>query len=139
MGQSPVDSGSGRMRSPAPLLPSLFALQKELKNLGLFLLLTPAMVGHWTLEGLEDLGTLGGFLDSTLSSSRASVTSPPDFLPALALTTRAPRRSALTSVTSLESGLLGMAVASQGSSTPSLTLLAATLASRLAPKVVREL
>merc|ERR1711972_1000945 len=90
-------------------------------------------------EGLEDLETLESFLDSTLSSSLASVTSPPGFLPALASMTRAPLRSASISVTSLEGGHLGMAVASQGSSTPYLTLLVATLVSRLTQKVVREL
>merc|ERR1712243_376510 len=104
----------------------------------LLLLLTPAMVGHWTLEGLEDLETLGDFPDSTLNSSPASATSPPDFLPVLALKTRAPLRSASTLVRSLEGDPLGMAVASQGSSTQSLTLLAVTLGSRLALTVVRE-
>merc|ERR1712243_34103 len=63
----------------------------------LLLLLTPAMVGHWTLEGLEDLVTLGSFQDLTLSSSPALVTSPPGFPPALALTMKALLRSASTS------------------------------------------
>ena len=117
----------------------MVTLQKELKNLGLLLLLTQAMVALLTLEGLEDLGTLEDSLDSTTSSSLALATSPHGFLQALALTTRAPLRSASTSVTSLEGDPAVTAVVSQESSTPSLTLLAATSASRLTQKGVREL
>merc|ERR1719234_542140 len=111
----------------------------ELRSLGLLLLLTQAMVDLLALEDLGDLGTLEGSLDSTTSSSLALVTSPQGFLPALALKTRAPRRSASTSVTSLEDDpAAGTAIASQRSSTHSLTLLAATLASRLTRQVDRR-
>ena len=75
-------------------------LHRKLKNLDLLSLLTPAMVDPWTLEGLEVLEALEGFLGSTLSSSLDSVNSPQGFLPALVLRKIASRRSASTSVTS---------------------------------------
>merc|ERR1712228_696284 len=105
-----------------------------LKNLALLSLLTPATVDPWTLEGLEVLKALEGFLGSTLSSSLASVNSPQGFLPSLVLRKITPRRSASTSVTSLEGNLLGTRFESQVSSTSFSMLLAATLASRLTGK-----
>merc|ERR1712088_38686 len=71
-------------------------------------LLTPATVDPWTLEGLEVLKKI------------------------------TPRRSASTSVTSLEGNLLGTRFESQVSSTSFLMLLAATLASRLTVTEGRE-
>merc|ERR1712130_585351 len=154
--QSPVGSGIGGMIMIALTLSSMFALafaapapQELTVTVGdssegveepgpVVVVVDSSDGGPLDFGGLGDLGTLGGFLDSTLSSSPASATSPPDFLPALALKTRALLRSASTLVRSLEVDPLGMAVASQGSSTQSLTLLAATLGSRSALTVVRE-